>query len=125
MLALSRVITRQTSDIDVIIFDMMGSEESTLIFHSPLADIIRRIIKRIGKRHGVKQSHLFFNDDCSPFYLNSATMCSLLCASIVNINDCISISRMIYEYILACKLMAARPDKDFDDIAVLCHDSVS
>ena len=64
------VITRPTEDVDVIIFEMMGSEENTLIFHSPVADKIRRIIKRIGKQHGFKgQLQMFFNDDCSPFLL--------------------------------------------------------
>ena len=56
--------------LDVIIFEMMGSEESTLIFHSPIADKIRRIIKGIGKRHGLRgERQMFFNDDCSPFLL--------------------------------------------------------
>ena len=44
------VTTRSTEDVDVIIFEMMGSQESTLIFHSPIADKIRRIIK-IGRAH--------------------------------------------------------------------------
>ena len=114
------VITRQTSDIDVIIFDMMGSEESTLIFHSPLADKIRRIIKRIGQRHGVKRTHMFFNDDCSPFLLELSGnelppmrlykayhKLHLYVPSDLN-------------YILACKLIAARPEKDFNDISILC-----
>ena len=64
------VITRPTEDVDVIIFDMMGSQESTLIFHSPIADKIRRIIQGIGKHHGLRGKHQpFFNDDCSPFLL--------------------------------------------------------
>ncbi len=58
------IITRPTEDVDVIIFDMLGSEESTLIFKSPLADKIRRIIKGIGKRYGLKgQQQFFLNDD--------------------------------------------------------------
>src|SRR5579871_5653741 len=64
------VIQRPTEDVDVIIFEMLGSEESTLIFHSPIADKIRRIIKGIGKRHGLRGDHqMFFNDDCCPFLL--------------------------------------------------------
>src|SRR6266568_390718 len=59
------VINRPTEDVDVIIFEMMGSQESTLIFKSPIADKIRRIIKGIGKRHGLKgERQMFFNDDC-------------------------------------------------------------
>lgn len=45
-LLLQEVTNRPTEDVDVIIFEMMGSEESTLIFQSPIADKIRRIIIR-------------------------------------------------------------------------------
>ena len=83
------VITRPTEDVDVIIFEMLGSEEeSTLIFHSPIADKIRRIIKGIGKRHGLRGDHqMFFNDDCSPFLadqkrtLPTLKHCAKHCAS--------------------------------------------
>src|SRR5258708_37878959 len=34
--------TRPTEDRDVIILEMMGSEENTLLFHDPIADTIRR-----------------------------------------------------------------------------------
>jgi hypothetical protein len=40
-----------TQDVDFIIFDMLGSAESTLIFHALVADKLRKIIKEIGKRH--------------------------------------------------------------------------
>src|SRR5579875_1403565 len=64
------IINRPTEDVDVIIFEMMGSEESTLIFKSPVANKVRRIIKSIGKRHGLKGKYqMFFNDDCSLFLL--------------------------------------------------------
>jgi len=115
------VITRQTTDVDVIIFDMMGSEESTLIFHSPLADKLRRLIKRVGRRHGVQRTDMFFNDDCSPFLLE--------------LSDNVLPPMRLYKayqrlhlyvpndlnYILACKLIAARPEKDLEDIAILCE----
>jgi hypothetical protein len=116
------IITRPTEDVDVIIFDMMGSEESTLIFHSPTADKIRRIIKGIGKRHGLRgERQMFFNDDCSPFLLelgeNELPAMRLLKAY-----------RKLHlyipsdlGYILACKLMAGRPEKDLADIEVLCR----
>lgn len=116
------VTTRPTADVDVIIFDMMGSEESTLIFNAPLADKIRRIIKRIGKRHGLKgQEQLFLNDDCSPFLLelggNELPPMRLFKAYQ---------KLHLYVpgnlgYILACKLMAGRPEKDFADIEILCQ----
>lgn len=58
------VTDRSTEDVDVIIFEMMGSEESTLIFNAPIADKIRRIIKSIGRRHGLRgKQQMFFNDD--------------------------------------------------------------
>jgi uncharacterized nucleotidyltransferase DUF6036 len=116
------VITRPTEDVDVIIFEMMGSEEHTLIFQSPVADKIRRIIKRVGRRHGLKgERQMFLNDDCSPFLLelseNELPPMRLLKAY----------QRLhLYiphdlSYILACKLMAGRPEKDFADIEVLCR----
>jgi len=51
-LIFQEVINRPTEDVDVIIFEMLGSEESTLIFNSPVADKVRRIIKGIGRQIG-------------------------------------------------------------------------
>src|SRR5215469_9403762 len=116
------VTDRSTEDVDVIIFEMMGSEESTLIFNAPVADKIRRIIKGIGKRHGLKgKQQMFFNDDCAPFLLelgeNELPPMRLLKAYkklfLYVPND--------LRYILACKLMAGRPEKDLDDVMVLCE----
>lgn len=116
------VTTRPTEDVDVIIFEMMGSEESTLIFHSPIADTIRRIIKGVGKRHGLKgERQLFFNDDCAPFLLelseNELPPMRLLKAyqklRLYVPSD--------LGYILACKLMAGKPEKDLADIEALCR----
>jgi hypothetical protein len=116
------VTTRPTEDVDVIIFDMLGSEESTLIFHSPIADKIRRIIKGIGKRHGLRgERQLFFNDDSAPFLLelseNELPPMRLLKAyqklRLYVPSD--------LGYILACKLMAGRPEKDLADIEALCQ----
>src|ERR1700730_17549280 len=116
------VTTRPTEDVDVIIFEMMGSEESTLIFHAPVADKIRRIIKGIGKRHGLKgQQQLFLNDDCAPFLLelsgNELPPMRLFKAyQKLHLYVPSDLS-----YILACKLMAGRPLKDHADIQVLCQ----
>lgn len=116
------VINRPTEDVDVIIFEMMGSEENTLIFNSPIADKIRRIIKGIGKRHGLKgQQQLFFNDDCAPFLLelseNELPPMRLFKAyqklHLYVPGD--------LRYILACKLIAGRATKDFADINALCQ----
>jgi hypothetical protein len=116
------VTTRPTEDVDVIIFEMLGSEENTLIFQSPIANKIRRIIKSIGKRHGFKgDRQMFFNDDCSPFLLelseNELPPMRLLKAyqklHLYVPGD--------LKYILACKFMAGRPTKDFADIQILCQ----
>jgi Nucleotidyltransferase of unknown function (DUF6036) len=116
------VINRPTEDVDVIIFEMMGSEECTLIFKSPIANKIRRIIKGVGRRHGLKgERQMFLNDDCSPFLLelseNELPSMRLLKAyqklHLYVPSD--------LKYILACKLMAGRPEKDFADIEELCR----
>jgi hypothetical protein len=116
------VTDRPTEDVDVIIFEMMGSEESTLIFNSPVADKIRRIIKKIGKRHGLKgDRQMFFNDDCSPFLLEMSEnelppMRLLKAYHKLHLYVPSDLS-----YILACKLMAGRPEKDLTDIVILCR----
>ena len=121
-LLLQDVTTRPTEDVDVIIFEMMGSQESTLIFHSPIADKIRRIIKGIGKRHGLKgERQMFFNDDCAPFLLELGEnelppMRLLKTYQKLHLYVPSDLS-----YILACKLIAGRPEKDLPDIEVLCR----
>ena len=42
------VTNRPTEDVDVIIFDMMGSEENTLIFNAPVADKIGGSLNALG-----------------------------------------------------------------------------
>src|SRR5260370_33059460 len=70
-LLIQGVTTRPAEDVDVIIFEMMGSEENTLVFHAPIADKIRRLIKGIGPRHGLRvERHMFFNDVCAPVLLD-------------------------------------------------------
>ena len=116
------VTTRPTEDVDVIIFEMMGSEESTLIFHSPIADKIRRIIKGIGKHHGLRgQQQFFFNDDCAPFLLE-------LSGNELPPMHLFKAYQKLHlyvpsdlRYILACKLIAGRATKDYADITILCQ----
>jgi Nucleotidyltransferase of unknown function (DUF6036) len=116
------VINRPTEDVDVIIFEMMGSEENTLIFNSPIADKIRRIIRRIGKQHGLRGEHqMFFNDDCSPFLLELSgnelpTMHLFKAYQKLHLYVPSDL-----RYILACKLMAGRATKDYADINILCQ----
>ena len=117
------ITERATEDVDVVIFNLMGSEETTLIFSTPLATKIRTIVKRIGrKRFGFKGEHAFwYNDNCSPFLLELSG----------NELPPIRLFRKyeklhLYvpndlQYILALKLMAGRPAKDHDDIFKLCQ----
>jgi hypothetical protein len=116
------IITRPTEDVDVIIVEMLGSEEYSLVFQSPIADKVRRIIKGIGKRHGLKgEQQTFLNDDCAPFLLelseNELPPMRLFKAyrklQLYVPHD--------LHYILACKLMAGRATKDFADIGTLCQ----
>lgn len=116
------VTARPTEDVDVIIFEMMGSEPSTLIYHSPVADTIRRLIKAVGKRHGLKgERQMFLNDDCSPFLLEMSEN------ELPPMRLFKAYQRLeLYvpsdlRYILACKLMAGRPEKDLSDIEHLCR----
>lgn len=77
---------------------------------------------RIGKLHGLKgDQRMFLNDDCAPFLLEIS-------------NNELPEMRLWGKYqklrlyipgdlsdILACKFMAGRSGKDFDDIEVLCQ----
>ena|SRR5579859_1326411 len=70
-LLLQEITTQLTDSVEVIILEMPGSQERTLVFHSPTADKIRRIIREIGKRHGLKgERQQFFHDDSAPSYWN-------------------------------------------------------
>ena len=70
-LLLQGITTQPADSVDVIIFEMLGSQERTLVFHSPIADKIRRIIRDIGKRHGLKASaNSFSMMMLRPFYWN-------------------------------------------------------
>ena len=69
-LLLQGITVQPVDSVDVIIFEMLGSTERTLVFRSPTADKIRRIIREIGKRHGLKgERQQFLNDDAAPFLL--------------------------------------------------------
>jgi hypothetical protein len=122
-LILEGITDRATEDIDVVIFNLMNSEESTLIFATPLVNKIRRIIKQIGrKRFGLRGEHaLWWNDDCAPFLLE------LGCNELPPVRLFRRYSKLhLYvpadlRYILALKLMAGRPAKDHDDIYRLCQ----
>jgi hypothetical protein len=117
---LQGITAQPTDSVDVIILEMLGSPECTLVFHSPVADKIRRITRAIGKRHGLKgERQQFFNDDVALFLLELSEqelppMCLLQAYRKLHLY----VPRDL-GYLLACKLMLGRPEKDGADIAVL------
>jgi hypothetical protein len=113
--------TRQTKDIDVIIFDLLGTGEASLVYNlNPTTARLRKLIGAIGRRHGLRgDERMFLNDDCASFLLELGQ------GSIPEVRLLRAYQKLhLYipvdlRYILACKFMAGRPDKDFDDIAIL------
>jgi hypothetical protein len=119
-LLLQGITAQPTDSVDVIILEMLGSQERTFVFHSPVADKIRRIIREIGRRHGLKgERQQFINDDAAPFLLE-------LSEQELPPKRLLKAYRKLHLYVprdlgylLACKLMLGRPEKDGADIAVL------
>lgn len=120
-LVFTDVTTRQTKDIDVIIFDLLGTGEASLVYNlNPTTARLRKLIGAIGKRHGLRgDDRMFLNDDCASFLLELGQ------GNIPETRIFRAYQKLhLYipvdlRYILACKLMAGRPDKDFDDITLL------
>ena len=119
-LLLQGITAQPVDSVEVIILEMLGSQERTLVFHSPIADKIRRIIREIGKRHGLKgERQQFLNDDAAPFLLElSEHELPPKCLLKAYRKLCLYAPRDL-GYLLACKLMLGRPEKDGADIAVL------
>ncbi|HEX7737813.1 MAG TPA: DUF6036 family nucleotidyltransferase [Ktedonobacteraceae bacterium] len=120
-LVFTEVTTRQTKDVDVIIFDLLGTGEASLVYNlNPMTAKLRRLIGAIGKRHGLRgDDRMFLNDDCASFLLE-------LGQGTIPETQLFRAYRKLHlyvpvdlRYILACKFMAGRPDKDFDDISIL------
>jgi len=119
-LLLQGITAKPVDLVDVIILEMLGSPERTLVFHSSVADKIRRIIRAIGKRHGLKgERQQFLNDDAAPFLLE-------LSAQELPPMRLLKAYRKLHlyaprdlGYLLACKLILGRAEKDGADIAVL------
>ena len=119
-LVLTNTISRQTDDVDVIITDLEGMGEASLVYElTKTTRRVRRLIEAIGKSHGLKGSkRMWFNDDCSMFLQDMGPLPPtrlLRTYRKLHIYAPTDVS-----YILACKLMAGRANKDFDDIAALC-----
>jgi len=117
------VTHRATEDIDVIIFNLMDEEESTLIFETPLVNKIRSLIKKIGRqRYKLRGEHaLFFNDNCAPFLLELSRNELPPMRLFRKYNKLHLYIPDDLRYVLACKIMAGRPAKDHEDIYKLCQ----
>lgn len=120
-LLFTEITTRQTKDIDVIIFDLLGTGEASLVYNlNPTTARLRKLIGAIGKRHGLRgDERMFLNDDCASFLLElgqGSIPATRLFRAYKKLHLYIPVD---LRYILACKLMAGRPDKDFDDISRL------
>src|ERR1051326_6083485 len=118
-LLLSDITERPTQDIDVIITDLEGTGEATLVWQlTKTTKKIRQIIIAIGKKHGLPlRERLFLNDDCAPFLLEiGAIPPTRLLRAYTKLHLYVPAD---LGYILACKLMAGRPDKDYNDIIAL------
>jgi hypothetical protein len=121
-LLLQGITTQPVDFVDVIILEMLGSQERTLVFHSPIADKIRRIIREIGRRHGFKgEHHQFFHDDAAPFLLELSEQELPPMRLLRAYRKLHLYAPRDLGYLLACKLMLGRPEKDGADIAVLCQ----
>ncbi len=96
-LLLQGITAQPTDSVDVIIFEMLGSPERTLVFHSPTADKIAPFLLELSEHElppmrllqAYRKLHLYAPRDLG--------------------------------YLLACKLMIGRPEKDAADMAVLCQ----
>lgn len=121
-LLLPGITTRPVDSVEVIILEMLGREERTLVFHSPTADKIRRIIREIGKRHGLKgERQQFFHDDSAPF-LRELSEQGLPPMRLLKAYRKLQLyAPRDLGYLLACQLMLGRPEQDGADIAVLCQ----
>jgi hypothetical protein len=119
-LLLQGITAQPTDSVDVIIFEMLGSQERTLVFHSPVADKIRRIIRAIGRRHGLKgERQQFINDDSAPFLLELSEQELPPMRLLTAYRKLHLYAPRDIGYRLARKLMIGRPEKDGADIAVL------
>ncbi len=119
---LQGITAQPTDSVEVIILEMLGSPERTLVFRSPTADKLRRIIRAIRKRHGLKgERQQFLNDDAAPFLLELSEQ-ELPPMRLLNAYRKLRLyTPRDLGYLLACKLMLGRPEKDSVDIAVLCQ----
>lgn len=118
-LLLAGVTERPTRDVDVIITDLFGTGEASLVYNlTKTTRKVRTIISRIGRKHGLRGTDaMFLNDDCAPFLLELGEIPPMrLLQAYQKLH--LSIPQD-FTYILACKLIAGRPAKDYADVAAL------
>lgn len=118
-LLLTDTTTRPTKDIDVIITDFEGQGEASLVYQlNKTTRRIRQIIAAIGRQHKLPaKERMFFNDDCALFLEDMGPLPQArLFRAYRKLHLYLPVD---LGYILACKLMAGRADKDYGDIRVL------
>lgn len=121
-LLLQGITTQPVDSVEVIILEMLGSQERTLVFHSPIADKVRRIIREIGKRHGRKgERQQFFHDDSAPFLLELSEQELPPMRLLTAYRKLHLYTPRDLGYLPACQLMLGRPEQDGADMAVLCR----
>ena len=119
-LLLADVTTRTTQDIDVIITDLEGQGEASLVYQlTKTTKRIRQIIAAIGKQHKLPaKERMFFNDDCALFLLDMGPLPQMrLYRAYRKLHLYLPVD---LGYILSCKLMAGRPGKDYVICKPLC-----
>jgi hypothetical protein len=118
-LLLADVTTRSTKDIDVIITDFEGTGEASLVYElTKTTRRVRQLIAAIGKSHRLpSKERMFFNDDCALFLQDMGPLPQVRLFRAYRKLHLYVPSDL--GYILACKLMAGRADKDYGDIRVL------
>jgi hypothetical protein len=112
--------TRPTEDIDVIITDLFGKGKASLVVNlDTTTKKIRKIVESVGERHGFKGSKkMFLNDDCAPFLIELGDIPPhKVWKEYIKLVLCVPSD---LSYILACKVIAGRPKKDYGDIEKLC-----
>jgi hypothetical protein len=120
-LLLAGVSERPTRDIDVIIFDLEGTGEASLVYNlTRTTRKVRTVISKVGRQHGLRGNEaMFLNDDCASFLLELGPLPpTRLLRSYQKLHLYVPSD---LNYILACKLIAGRPAKDYADIALLCQ----
>src|SRR6266851_4850163 len=114
-LLLADVTTRSTKDIDVIITDFEGTGEASLVYElTKTTRRVRQLIAAIGKNHRLpSKERMFFNDDCALFLQDMGPLPQVRLFQAYRKLHLYVPSDL--GYILACKLMAGRADKDYGD----------